>query len=133
MPAGPFPVGVSILRVKCELSFHRYAALAATIFAYEKMPYGARQSVNQHAMRVPIPMDEFRTTDDATEPRGAPFKELDDVVLATPIRVATTGRDLPAGAHGTVVGVWRNGAAYEVEFTQPFACLVTLRATSLRA
>ena len=78
-------------------------------------------------------MDEMRTTDDVAEPRGSAFKELDDVVLAAPVHVATLGRDLPAGAHGTIVGVWRNGAAYEVEFTQPFACLVTLRAASLQA
>jgi hypothetical protein len=78
-------------------------------------------------------MDEFRTTDDVTDSRGAAFKELEDVVLTAPVRVATVGRDLPAGAHGTIIGVWRNGAAYEVEFTQPFACLVTLRAASLQA
>jgi len=78
-------------------------------------------------------MDEIRTSDNASEPRAPAFKELDDVVLAAPVRVASAGRDLPAGARGTVVGVWQNGAAYEVEFTQPFACLVTLREMSLRA
>ena len=78
-------------------------------------------------------MDEIRTSDNASEPRAPAFKELDDVVLAAPVHVASAGRDLPAGARGTVVGVWRNGAAYEVEFTHPFACLVTLRAMSLRA
>jgi hypothetical protein len=78
-------------------------------------------------------MDQIRSTDDASEPRGWAFKELDDVALTAPVRVVTAGRDLPAGAHGTVVGVWRDGAAYEVEFTQPFACLVTVRAASLQA
>jgi hypothetical protein len=78
-------------------------------------------------------MDQVRTTDQAAEPRATAFKELDDVVLAAPVRVATAGRDLPAGAHGTVVGVWRDGAAYEVEFSQPFPCLVTVRAASLLA
>lgn len=78
-------------------------------------------------------MDQVRTADNAAEPRGSAFKELDDVVLAAPVRVAAAGRDLPAGAHGTVVGVWRDGAAYEVEFTRPFACLVTVRAASLMA
>ena len=78
-------------------------------------------------------MDEVRTTGGVAEPRGSALKELDDVVLAAPVRVAAVGRDLPAGAHGTIVGVWRNGAAYEVEFTEPFACLVTLPAKSLRA
>jgi hypothetical protein len=76
-------------------------------------------------------MDGIRTTDNAAEPQGPAFKKLDDVVLAAPVHVVTADRDLPAGAHGTVVGVWRDGAAYEVEFTQPFACLVTVRAASL--
>jgi Domain of unknown function (DUF4926) len=78
-------------------------------------------------------MDHVRTKDQAAEPGGSAFKELDDVVLAAPVRVAAAGRDLPAGAHGTVVGVWRDGAAYEVEFSQPFPCLVTVRAASLLA
>jgi hypothetical protein len=180
MPAGPFPAGVSILRRKCELSFHRLISLpvpgsrtfdlwspgsASPVvdpvriaqyppqwcriggpsrpwrkvpcgfpgFDRKKMSYVARQTANRNAIRISKTMDDLRPTDDVTDPRGSAFKELDDVVLAAPVRVATAGRDLPAGAHGTIVGVWRNGAAYEVEFTRPFACLVTLRATSLRA
>jgi hypothetical protein len=78
-------------------------------------------------------MDEIRITEKASESSAPGFKELDDVVLAVPVRVAAADRELPAGAHGTIVGVWRDGAAYEVEFTQHFACLVTLRSTSLRA
>jgi hypothetical protein len=77
--------------------------------------------------------DHNRTVDNAAKPPGLPFKELDDVVLTAPVRVVKTGRDLPAGAHGTVVGVWLDGAAYEVEFSHPFECLVTVRAASLRA
>jgi hypothetical protein len=30
------------------------------------------------------------------------------------------GRTLPAGAVGAVVGTWAGGAAYEVEFSEPF-------------
>ena len=59
------------------------------------------------------------------------FDELDDVTLAAPVHVASLGRDLPAGAHGTVVGVWQGGRAYEVEFSEPFECLVTIPAEGL--
>ena len=59
------------------------------------------------------------------------FDELDDVTLAAPVHVASLDRDLPAGAHGTVVGVWQGGRAYEVEFSEPFACLVTVPAEGL--
>ena len=59
------------------------------------------------------------------------FDELDDVTLAAPVHVASLDRDLPAGAHGTVVGVWHGGRAYEVEFSEPFECLVTVPAEGL--
>ena len=65
--------------------------------------------------------------------RDFPFQELDDVMLASPIRVKPLGRVLPAGSRGTVVGIWRDGAAYEVEFTQPFECLVTVASEDLAA
>jgi hypothetical protein len=42
-------------------------------------------------------------------------------------------QDLPAGAHGTVVGVWQGGRAYEVEFSEPFECLVTVPAERLHS
>lgn len=43
------------------------------------------------------------------------------------------GRTLPAGASGAVVGIWREGLAYEVEFLQPFHVVVTLNPQQLRA
>lgn len=33
---------------------------------------------------------------------------------------------LPEGTRGIVVHVYRGGAAYEVEFSEPFACVLTL-------
>jgi hypothetical protein len=67
-----------------------------------------------------------------TTPRGRrQFRELDEVALAQAIHVQSAGRDLPAGARGTVVGIWRGGLAYEVEFAMPFACLVTVPAEGL--
>jgi hypothetical protein len=65
--------------------------------------------------------------------RARVFEELDDVTLAATVHVASLDRELPAGAHGTVVGVWEGGRAYEVEFSEPFDCLVTVPAEGLRS
>lgn len=54
-----------------------------------------------------------------------PFEELARVTLSAEVRT-DDGRVLPAGAKGTVVGVYRKGAAYEVEFTKPFHVVATL-------
>jgi hypothetical protein len=36
------------------------------------------------------------------------------------------GRTLPAGAVGAVVGTWSGGAAYEIEFSEPFHVVATV-------
>jgi len=36
------------------------------------------------------------------------------------------GRLLPRGAAGAIVGIWRDGAAYEVEFREPFHAVATV-------
>ena len=41
------------------------------------------------------------------------------------------GRVLPPGAEGVVVGLWQNGAAYEVEFTEPFHAVATVGSDTL--
>jgi len=41
------------------------------------------------------------------------------------------GRTLPAGAVGAVVGIWASGAAYEVEFSEPFHVVATVEASEL--
>ena len=41
------------------------------------------------------------------------------------------GRTLPAGAVGAVVGTWAGGAAYEVEFSEPFHVVATIPAAKL--
>jgi hypothetical protein len=61
------------------------------------------------------------------------FSELDEVALATPVYVKDLGKELPAGARGTVVGVWQGGRAYEVEFSKPFECLATVPSEGLTA
>lgn len=58
------------------------------------------------------------------------IEELSRVVLCRDV-VAEGGR-LPAGAAGTVVGVYRGGATYEVEFTKPFHAVATVDAAAIR-
>ena len=50
--------------------------------------------------------------------------------LALPIGLED-GRTLPIGAEGAVVGIWREGQAYEVEFIAPFHAVVTVSAHAL--
>jgi len=62
-------------------------------------------------------------------PPNASLNELTRVSIVR--RVDADGRWLPVGATGTVVHAYADGRAYEVEFTQPFPCLVTLLRTDL--
>lgn len=52
------------------------------------------------------------------------------VELASTIKVDAE-RSLPKGSVGAVVGVWQEGAAYEVEFNEPFHAVVTVPAPQL--
>ncbi|MCJ2094850.1 DUF4926 domain-containing protein [Methylobacterium sp. J-072] len=56
----------------------------------------------------------------------AAVRELDLVRLAVPVR-SDAGQDVPAGAVGTVVGIWAGGSGFEVEFSEPFEALATVR------
>jgi hypothetical protein len=78
-------------------------------------------------------MDEIRTSSGAVKAVRPAFKELDDVALTAPVCVRAVDRELPVGSRGTVVGNWRGGDAFEVEFAKPFECLVTVRADCLAA
>jgi hypothetical protein len=42
------------------------------------------------------------------------------------------GRILPEGAKGAVVHAYRDGAGYEVEFEEPFHCVVTVGRDDIR-
>ncbi|MGH7116885.1 MAG: DUF4926 domain-containing protein [Stellaceae bacterium] len=42
------------------------------------------------------------------------------------------GKTLPAGATGAVVYVYRDGTGYEVEFAEPFHCVVTVQQDDIR-
>lgn len=57
-------------------------------------------------------------------------RELDQIVLDEDV-ASETGR-VPRGARGTVVLVWRDGEAFEVEFTSPFAALVMVGPNQIR-
>jgi hypothetical protein len=59
----------------------------------------------------------------AERPRSIP--ELSIVALRHPRE--RDGRTLPAGTVGTVVYAYRDGAGYEVEFSEPFDCVLTVQ------
>lgn len=71
----------------------------------------------------------YFTTDSAA--LVEPIEEISRVSLVRDVDVEA-GR-LPTGAKGTVVSVYEDGAAYCVEFTSPFAALVTLSCTDVAA
>ncbi|TGD97356.1 DUF4926 domain-containing protein [Methylobacterium nonmethylotrophicum] len=58
------------------------------------------------------------------------IRELDAARLLVPVP-DDEGREVPAGSVGTVVGVWNQGEAYEVEFVTPFAALAIVAAGHL--
>ena len=59
------------------------------------------------------------------------FEGLDVVALRESFSLAGDA-SLPGGAEGTIVGIWGGGQAYEVEFTEPVAALVTVRSSHIR-
>ena len=59
------------------------------------------------------------------------LRDLDRVALIT-AAVTDDGVTMEAGSEGTIVGVWRDGEAYEVEFAEPTGALATVEATNLR-
>ena len=59
------------------------------------------------------------------------LRDLDRVALTAAV-VTDDGDTVEAGTEGTVVGVWRRGAAYEVEFAHPVGALATVEAIRLR-
>ena len=61
------------------------------------------------------------------------IEELSRVILRRPVDAEEAPRQVPAGASGTVVSVLAGGAAYLVEFTEPFAALVEVAADDIDA
>lgn len=62
---------------------------------------------------------------------GTTLRDLDDVCLLAEV-VTDDGERIAAGTEGTVVGVWNDGAAYEVEFAEPAGALATVEAAHLK-
>ncbi|MCJ2102230.1 DUF4926 domain-containing protein [Methylobacterium sp. E-046] len=65
------------------------------------------------------------------EDPGAALRDLDDVVVLASV-VTDDGETIPAGTEGTIVGVWKDGEAFFVEFAEPEGALATVRPINLR-
>lgn len=61
----------------------------------------------------------------------AGLQELDDVVLLIDV-LADDGSRIESGTEGTVVAIWHDGSAYEVEFAVPEGALATVRAADVK-
>lgn len=64
------------------------------------------------------------------EPRSD-LRDLDRVALTACV-TTDDGDTRQPGTEGTIVGIWRDGAAYEVEFAEPMGALATVEAADLR-
>ncbi|CAN5399269.1 hypothetical protein BH10PSE15_BH10PSE15_09930 [soil metagenome] len=62
---------------------------------------------------------------------SAPIQELDVVRLLAEVKMDEG--HLPIGTIGTAVYRYRDGEAFEVEFSAPFHALLTLRANEIAA
>lgn len=58
------------------------------------------------------------------------FQDLDRVRVTKAVST-DDGDQIVAGREGTVVGIWRDGAAYEVEFAHPPGALATVDSDDL--
>jgi hypothetical protein len=58
------------------------------------------------------------------------IRELSVVALRRPVECK--GGLLPQGGKGTVVHVYSDGEHYEVEFSEPFRCTITVAADDIR-
>ncbi|WP_019906041.1 hypothetical protein [Methylobacterium sp. 77] len=61
---------------------------------------------------------------------GGTLRDLDEVTLLAEA-MTDDGATVPAGTAGTIVGIWRDGEAFEVEFALPEGALATVRAEAL--
>ena len=62
----------------------------------------------------------------------ARIAELDRVTIGREI-AGDEGELIPSGSSGTVVAVWSDGAAYEVEFLNPVSALATVEPDAISA
>ncbi len=66
------------------------------------------------------------------ETRPPLFTELSVVETLRPVET-DDGEAVPAGSHGTIVAIYGDGAAYEVEFARPVIGNCTIRPEILRS
>ncbi|MGX9981608.1 hypothetical protein [Methylobacterium fujisawaense] len=64
--------------------------------------------------------------------RRFPIDELDAVTLDVDTRTSE-GETVPAGTTGTVMAVWGQAEAFEVEFDEPFTGLARIDQSMIRA
>jgi hypothetical protein len=62
--------------------------------------------------------------------RRSSIPELSMVALTHPHECE--GRTLPEGATGAVVFAYRDGVGYDIEFAEPFHCIVTVERDDIR-
>ena len=72
-----------------------------------------------------------RTQTDVSARRAQIRPELSRVTLAK--AVDSNDGLVPAGSTGTIVHVYRDGTAYEVEFTRPLHAIATVEADDIAA
>lgn len=63
--------------------------------------------------------------------RTSAFRELDRVTTLADA-VGEDGETIPAGSTGTVVAVWGDGAAFDVEFMRPVEALAAIEFAALK-
>lgn len=62
---------------------------------------------------------------------SAAFWELDRVQTVVDV-IGEAGEHVPVGSTGTVVAVWGDGVAFDVEFTRPVETLAAIEPEKLR-
>ncbi|WP_345822932.1 DUF4926 domain-containing protein (plasmid) [Methylobacterium fujisawaense] len=88
----------------------------------------ARKGVAETATRSTFPsMSVEAVYQYSADAPGAEFRELDDVRVLIDV-TTMDGDTIAAGTEGTVVAVWKGGAAYEIEFPEPMGALATVKA-----
>ena len=66
------------------------------------------------------------------DPQPAPLAELSVVEILRDVET-DDGVTVPAGSRGTIVAIWADGEAYEVEFARPVVGLATVIGAHLQA
>jgi hypothetical protein len=64
-------------------------------------------------------------------PRNAAFRELDRVQTLEDV-AGEDGERVPEGSEGTIVAIWGDGEAFEVEFMRPVETLSAIRPDLLK-